>query len=105
VYGEAIRAHGYSALYLDDDIKLKEVHAAIYDKSRGIKATLPDVSDWSRDCLRSAALRLIEDGVEQIILGCTEIPFAIGSMTFQVPTINPSEALAATLIQRATHDG
>jgi aspartate racemase len=53
------------------------------------------------DLLTRAAYRLIEQGAQAIIAGCTEIPLALAPDMLPVPLIDPATVLAGALVQRA----
>jgi aspartate racemase len=80
------------------------VHAAIYHPDYGIKNHPDPIRKEALDALTNAALGLIGKGAEAIIMGCTEIPLAMGSMSFSVPLVDATEVLARSLIARADRD-
>jgi len=77
VYTGVLSAHDIEAIYPEERIQNELVHPAICDKGYGIKAFSDPVTDRSRQDLLKAALSLIRQGAEAIILGCSEIPLAI----------------------------
>ena len=80
------------------------VHAAIYHPDYGIKNHPNPVRKEAPEALTSAARGLIARGAEAIIMGCTEIPLAMGSVNLTVPLIDATEVLARSLIARADRD-
>lgn len=77
------------------------VHAAIYDKEYGIKAT-PVVTDRARATVHDAVMHLKGKGCSAVILGCTELPLVFNGHSYNgVKLVDPTEILAIELI-RAT---
>nr|MQY76470.1 aspartate racemase [Spirochaeta sp.] len=76
-------------------------HDSIYNKDWGIKAVTP-VSSRARNNFINYAHLLIDQGVEAVILGCTEIPLALWERELAgVVLIDPVTALARALILKA----
>lgn len=71
---------------------------AIYGRE-GIKAIGP--SGRSRDLILQASHRLIQQGAEAIIAGCTEIPLVLNDGNLSVPVIDPISILARAAIEKA----
>jgi aspartate racemase len=83
----------------------RHVQEAIFHPDWGIKAESAPVTREAIDRLHAAALRMIADGAEAIILGCTEIPLAFtGRVLKGVPLIDSTDALARESIRRAAGD-
>lgn len=82
-----------------------DIHAAIYDTGWGIKATGLPVRAEARDRLLAAVAELRERGAETVILGCTEIPLAIGPADVpRLPLVDPTTVLARALLRAAAPD-
>lgn len=76
---------------------------AIYDRTWGLKAVSP-ASAAARVRLEAAVASLIDGGAEAVVLGCSELPLALGPsgpIVFPVPLINPVLALARALVREA----
>lgn len=93
-YRDRLAAHGLTALIPNDDDRAT-VHRIIYDELvRGI------VSDDSRQAYREVIGRLVGDGAQGIVLGCTEIELLVSQADSPVPVfpttaLHVSAALAA----------
>lgn len=79
----------------DPDSQEDEVMAAI----RAVKAG--ERGEAVVEPLRSAAERLVKDGAQAIIAGCTEIPLVLTPDAVPVPLLDPAVILARALIRRA----
>lgn len=77
IYTEVLSAYHIEALYPEERIQKDLVHPAIYDQGYGIKAFSDPVTGRSRHDLLEAAVSLVRQGSEAIVLGCSEIPLAI----------------------------
>lgn len=63
------------------------------------------LSDASRDAFRDIIARLVERGVEGIILGCTEIPLLVGASDAAVPLFDTGELHVRAAVEFALGDG
>jgi aspartate racemase len=78
------------------------VHPAIYDPYYGIKAQSNPPTDLAKSHLLFVASSLASLGAEAIILGCTEIPLAIGQDRIgNSIVIDATSILARALIKRS----
>jgi aspartate racemase len=73
-----------------------EVMAAVRAVKAGRRGSAP------ADLLARAANRLIDQGAQVIIAGCTEIPLGLAPESLPVPLVDPARVLAQALIDR-TH--
>jgi aspartate racemase len=72
------------------------VHAAIYDElTRGI------VSATSKAVVYEAALRLVEDGADAVVLGCTELALVLGPGDLAVPVVDTTALHCRALVDAA----
>jgi aspartate racemase len=79
-YVERLRArHGLEVLLPPPDDR-EQVHRVIYDE-----LCLGQVKESSRQAYRVVMQRLVENGAQAIILGCTEITMLVGPGDAQVP--------------------
>lgn len=97
VYDEYFADYPALELVNCSDTTKQKVNDAIYDSRYGIKAT-PKVSAKARKVLIEAIDELKSAGCEAVILGCTEIPLAISDANSPLPTIDPTDVLARSLI-------
>ena len=72
------------------------VHASIYDElTRGI------VSARSKAIAYEAALRLVEDGADAVVLGCTELALVLGPGDLAVPVVDTTALHCRALVDAA----
>jgi aspartate racemase len=88
---------GIQLLVPGSEIQENYVMKAIYGKD-GIKAIGP--SENSKRLIRRASERLIHQGAQAIIAGCTEIPLVLKEGDLPVPVIDPISILAKAAILR-----
>jgi aspartate racemase len=75
------------------------IHGVIYGELiKGI------VSDASRQKYQSIINRMIGEGAEGVILGCTEIPMLIGQQDVSVPVFNTTDVHALAAVDAALLD-
>ena len=100
VYKKILEPLGFEIIEVSKNLQ-SELHQSIYNREWGIKAVNP-VSSKTRDNFKKYAHYLYQQGVEIIILGCTEIPLALPEKKFKtIPLIDPMFALARALIREA----
>lgn len=101
VYADELLANNIRPLHPTESGQ-RQVQEAIYHPDWGIKAQSDPVTKEAVDALKAAALRMIADGAEAIILGCTEIPLAIKDPDIKgIPVVNSNTVLAREAIRRA----
>jgi aspartate racemase len=101
VYHEYFTAEaGFVLIEPDADMR-ETIHAAIYSEDFGIKAHSDPVTERAKTILRDAAARLAAQGSQALILGCTELPLAIGPSDSPLPLLNPALLTARRLIRLA----
>ncbi|MFO7850416.1 MAG: amino acid racemase [Spirochaetia bacterium] len=97
----------YQEIFSNYDIRIisipeaeqSELHEAIYHRSWGLKAVSPP-DKKAVERVQSFCRRLVDDGAEAVILGCTELPLAVQEGTYNgIPYIDPMTALARALIR------
>ena len=80
----------------------QQVHAAIYDASYGIKAHSYPVKQKAKYQLINGIHHLKDRGAQGIILGCTEIAYALPyNILEDLPLFDPTAILARSLIARS----
>ena len=80
------------------EVQKKWVMEAIYGRS-GIKAIGP--SENSKRLILNASEKLIRQGAQAIIAGCTEVPLVLKERDLSVPVIDPISILAKAAIENA----
>lgn len=99
LYQDALEGAGLVAVF-PDEAGRDRVQEAISNRTYGIKAQSNPVTSEARKALADEAGRLVEQGAEGIILGCTEIPLALTEDSLHgVPLIDATKILARALIQ------
>ncbi len=100
VYNNFLEPHGFEIIEVPEKIQ-DELHDAIYNKDWGIKAKSPVSKKARRKFLKYVRL-LHKQGVEVIVLGCTEIPLALPENKINgVLLVDPMLALARKLIYKS----
>ena len=61
-----------------------------------------DKGDEVRAQMRDLAVRLVEEGAEAIVAGCTEVPLVLFAADLEVPLIDSTEALVEATVAYAT---
>jgi len=89
---------GIELVFPTPEIQKRWVMEAIYGK-KGIKAVGP--SENSKRLITEASQKLIDEGAQAIIAGCTEVPLVLKEGDLSVPVIDPISILAGVAIQRA----
>ncbi len=80
----------------------RHVQEAIYHPDWGVKSQSAPVSRQAVDALEAASVRMIADGAEAIILGCTEIPLVLtGGEIKGIPLVDSNVVLAREAIRHA----
>ncbi|MFA5447877.1 MAG: amino acid racemase [Sphaerochaeta sp.] len=103
IYRQYFEKSAHLTLLEPDDATQKEVHQAIYDKEWGIKASYPP-TERARETIRSAAEALAERGAKAIVLGCTELPLALGVGDVPFTLLDPTLILARAAIRETAID-
>jgi aspartate racemase len=94
-YRERLEESGIQTLVPGDDDR-RTVHRIIYDELvRGI------VSDRSRAAYRDIIARLVDDGAEGIVLGCTEIELLVSAEDSPVPVFPTTRIHVEAAVERA----
>ena len=82
--------------YTNDDFWRQQ---AISNTAYGIKAQSNPVTPEARGALLAEAEKLVEQGADAVILGCTEIPLALTEPDLRgVPLLDATKVLARALI-------
>lgn len=98
IYQDALTAAGLASLFPDGEGR-ERVQQAISNPVYGIKAQSNPITPEARSALLAAAHKLVEDGADAVILGCTEIPLALTEAEVRgVPLIDATKVLARALI-------
>ncbi|MFB4195576.1 aspartate/glutamate racemase family protein [Streptomyces carpaticus] len=94
-YRARLETHGLKVRVPDAEDRAL-VHRVIYDElCRGV------VADASREAFRRVIGRLVEDGAEGVILGCTELELLIGQSDSPVPVFPTARLHAEAAVEAA----
>lgn len=93
--GRLINKHGLEVLVPNDDDR-KTVHRIIYDE-----LVQGEVKETSRQMYRDVIARLVEQGAEAIILGCTEIMLLVRAEDSSVPIYDTTAIHAEAAVELA----
>jgi aspartate racemase len=104
LYAHSLAAAGFQPVVLPQEIQ-QRVHAAVYDPRYGVKARSSPVTDKARNRLLEAVAFLHEKGAEGVVLGCTEMPWALPYQAVEgVPLLDANLILARALIGHSYPD-
>lgn len=98
VFESPIKSKNIELIVPDPETQENCVMKAIYGKG-GIKAGYR--TGAPRELLLKAARKLVFQGAELVILGCTEIPLALKDGDIAVPFVDPTEILAKSAVRHA----
>ena len=101
IYQETGRKYGIRIISPSDD-GIRNVMEAVYG-AKGIKANARfERSRRNRALLKEVIRGFEEEGLEALIMGCTEIPLALRASDTRLVLINPTEIMAREIIRRST---
>ena len=72
---------------------------AIYSHEYGIKAFSNPVQDRAVENFRLVTEKMLAKGYDSYIMGCTEIPLAMGRLRLPITKIDPAKILARALVR------
>ena len=98
LFQKAFSHTGLKLILPSPQIQKRWVMEAIYGKE-GIKAMGPSAK--SKHLIFQASNRLIRQGAQAIIAGCTEVPLVMKKGDLTVPVIDPISLLAQAAIEKA----
>lgn len=105
LYDQALKDVGFEVVVPDADVRENDIHAALYAPSFGIKTSPGGVTREASTRIQSAIEHLRTLGAEAIILGCTELPLAIGEEQIDgLPILDPARIVAEKLIRETWPD-
>ena len=103
VYREGLAQFGLTELKVSSEIQKSAIDPAIYSETYGVKALSNPVTEQAKNDLYSGIDHLINAGAEAVVLGCTEIPLAIGEQSINgIPIIDSTKILARALISASS---
>ncbi|MBQ1833150.1 MAG: aspartate/glutamate racemase family protein [Treponema sp.] len=87
----------YRIIEPDDDDK-ELIWESIYNRDFGIKAFSNPVKEQALENLMSVTKKMIGRGYDTFIMGCTEIPLAMGRFNLPITLVDPAKILARALV-------
>ena len=99
VYHEYIKKEDGFILMEPDAAGQDRVHSAIFSEEYGIKAHSKNITQKAQDLIAGELKRLIEQGAEAVIMGCTEIPLAVKPEDYSIPVLDPGLIAARKLLR------
>jgi len=100
VYQKAGEGEGIGIL-TPDRKGIERVMSAIYDPDAGIKAGF-ERTDRNVELFLGEIRKLSKQGIEAVIMGCTEIPLCLRSEDTELPLVDPTQVLAEAIVREAT---
>jgi len=91
----------YFELLEPDEAGQEKIHDAIYSEEFGIKAFSQPVKPLARETIVREISRLVGQGAQAVILGCTELPLALQASEVPIPAIDPGLIAARALVRLA----
>lgn len=102
VYNEEIENNDLSIVLLSEKDQKKLIDDAIYDEKIGIKSNSNPVHSDAKMKISLAIKKLITKKSDIIILGCSELPLAIKSKSYNsIPLLDSTEILASSLLKKS----
>ena len=100
IYYNALTNKGLKPIRPSEEIQ-SEIHEAIYDEEIGIKSKSAPITKRAKNTLVNGIRYLKEHGAEGVILGCTEIAYALPyNKLNDLPLFNTTKILARSLIHQ-----
>lgn len=96
LYGRALEAKGLASIAPDDESQ------ELLD--RAIELVKAGQVSTAASSIQTVALRLAELGADVLVLGCTELPMALGEVDVPLPLVSPMEVLARGAVEAARGD-
>lgn len=94
LYEQALRKNGITTLSVTDE-EQQELNAIIGSVMKGTHAKEEEAT------LAKIMRRLVTDGAEAVVLGCTELPLAVGTTQLNVPLYSSNALLAEAALEKA----
>lgn len=99
VYGSYFNKDKTFSLIEPDDEDKKLIWDAIYNRKFGIKAFSNPIKEQVIENFRNVTEKMLSRGYDTYIMGCTEIPLAMGRLQLPITMIDPTKILARALVK------
>ena len=99
LYREVLSERGIESVIPDDLTDRQKINALIFDEL--VKGILPDST---REFFRGVVSRLVNNGCDGVVMGCTEIPLILGPKDVEVPLLDSTRLLAKAALDEALRE-
>lgn len=99
VYHKFFDPDGEKQIVEPDEEDRKLIWEAIYNREYGIKAVSNPIHDHAVENFRIVTEKMVAKGYDSFIMGCTEIPLAMGRLRMPITKIDPAVILARALVR------
>ncbi len=99
VYHNFFDPDGEYQLVEPEESDRKLIWDAIYSHEYGIKVYSNPIQDQAVENFRIVTEKMFSQGYDAFIMGCTEIPLAMGRLRMPITKIDPAKILARALIK------
>ncbi len=99
VYHKFFDPDGKYQIVEPDEEDRELIWDAIYSREYGIKAFSNPIKDQAVENFRLVTEKMVNQGYDSFIMGCTEIPLAMGRIRMPITKIDPAKILAEALIK------
>ena len=104
VYHKFFDPDGEYQIVEPDEEDRKLIWDAIYSREYGIKAFSNPIREQAVENFRIVTEKMVAQGYDTYIMGCTEIPLAMGRLRLPITKIDPAKILARALIKEVCPD-
>lgn len=87
-----------------DDLDKQLIWNAIYSRDYGIKAFSNPIQNQAVENFRIVTEKMFAQGYDTFIMGCTEIPLAMGRLRMPITKIDPAKIMARALVKAVCPD-
>jgi aspartate racemase len=99
IYFDKLVEAGFYPVVPDEKIQSELVHASVYDQQYGIKTQQGRITEKALSQLEGVIEMMKNQDTQALILGCTEISYALSTRTDKdITHIDPTSILASALI-------
>jgi len=99
LYREVLSERGIESVIPDDLTDRQKINALIFDEL--VKGIL---KDSTREFFRGVVSRLVNNGCDGVVMGCTEIPLILGPKDVEVPLLDSTRLLARAALDEALRE-
>ena len=100
VYHKFFDPEGEYQIIEPEENDRKLIWDAIYSRDFGIKAFSNPIKEQAVENFRTVTEKMVNQGYDTFIMGCTEIPLAMGRIRMPITKIDPTKIMAQALIRK-----